>query len=122
MQLVNVRQRMLHIAKWRLLLVAGGFAALAVASTARLAYLGVAMPGGAVITEVSAAPGLTATVFRWPALRPLRCGSMPPMDGDPAVKARRNARELMQIFPDEITTISFRAVGRQVGLSATGAS
>ncbi len=110
MQLVNVRQRMLHIAKWRLLLVAGGFAALAVASTARLAYLGVdgdapaAMsmaealrPPRAEITDRNGVPLARAlpTFALWFDARP--------MDGDPAlVKSPQElTRELMQIFPDE---------------------
>ncbi|MFM5931354.1 MAG: peptidoglycan D,D-transpeptidase FtsI family protein [Novosphingobium sp.] len=109
MQLVNVRQRMLHVAKWRLLVVAAGFGLLASAATVRLAYLGIdgdapedqslaerLRPPRAELIDRNGVPLARAlpTFALWYDARP--------MDDGPALvkSAQEVARELMQIFPD----------------------
>ncbi len=110
MQLVNVRQRMLHVAKWRLLVVAAGFGVLACAATVRLAYLGIdgdapadqtlaeaLRPPRAEIVDRNGVPLARAlpTFALWFDARPMA-------DGPALVKLPEEvARELMQVFPDE---------------------
>ena len=45
LQLVNVRQRMLHVAKWRVVWVLAGFAIIAFAAIVRLTWLGLVEEG-----------------------------------------------------------------------------
>ncbi|PLK26401.1 penicillin-binding protein 2 [Novosphingobium sp. TH158] len=110
LQLVNVRQRMLHVAKWRLVFVASGFGALAFAATVRLALLGFGgnapesltldealQPPRAEIVDRNGVPLARAlpTFALWFDARP--------MDGaPPLVKSPQElATELLRIFPDE---------------------
>ena len=83
-QLVNIRQESLTLARWRVLWIALGFAFVALLALVRIAYLGASDHGarGTSLEEALLPPrGEIAdrNGVRWPGpFPPMRCGSTPP--------------------------------------------
>ncbi|MFM2301553.1 MAG: hypothetical protein RLZZ84_1289 [Pseudomonadota bacterium] len=123
-ELVNVRQRMLLMAKWRVLWVAAGFALLAVLALLRITWLGL-FEGRASTDGLSALPVRADIVDRngvplaraFPAyslwFNPAALGEK----GPPLVHSPREvARALQQIFPDmDLAQLTARLASGQPG-------